>query len=154
MLLIPCIRSRELYFSFVEESGLAVVVGSQVIVLNEAGCGRCNDSEYWGNVATPASDKIEVSGSSAIGRYLDLYSTYVVSASCIFVYLVFFTFLHLRQRSQHIAPIPKTKKVTPTVRPITTEGLLAAYEARLFREGAACNIAERTAKAMGAISTV
>jgi hypothetical protein len=64
------------------------------------------------------------------------------------------TALLLLQMKNHPAPITITKHIIETLIPIKRAGLLVADEARLLREGAVCNIVERTAKAMGAMLTV
>ncbi len=95
----------------------------------------CNGSKYSGGTASGPD-------SSDILRY---------SEGCRF--FAFSVLALLLMRSQHSVPIARTNPVIETVIPITTEGLLAADEARLLREGAACIAGERTAKPMGAILT-
>jgi hypothetical protein len=129
-------------FSF-DESDLAAVFDSSVVALFEVGCG---DLKYSGGTASGT-------GSSDILRYLISVPAYVVSISegCSGLLAAF---LFRRLKSQHIVPTVTTTQTIETVIPIRTERLWAADGARLLREGAACNIAERTAKAMGAILTV
>jgi hypothetical protein len=142
-------------FSF-EDSDLAAVVETTFVALYEVGCG---DSKYVG-CATPETSVLvgdlpdnsaDSAESAASFRYSTSVPAYVVLAfggfsSC----WLFLAPLHLL-RSQHNVPIANTTKTIETVMPIKTEGSLAADEARLVREGAACNIAERIAKTMGAI---
>jgi len=92
-------------------------------------------------------------GSDTIELHLSSCRT-VVDSSSGKLGFVLLPLILLHQNSQHVAPIATAKQVTKTVMPITIEGALAAGKALLLREGASCRIAERTAKAMGAMSSV